>query len=529
MLGTNHSTNVSRTAMTLPQRQRNALPTLTRWVVFFSLALCFYFFRSCLSPINSFTGNFDVNCFYMLGKAVCHGYVPYADVTDVKGPCLFLFYALGYALGHTTGVMLLFVICLTLTLEALYRIARIYLQHEGWSLLATIFPLLMLCNPAYTSGSTALGGRAEGIILPLLAWGLYAALRYLRTARRCDLYRAAAVLGSTGACIFLIKFNNVLPPAVAALLLLMVAIRRQESIATGCRYVLLGLLCFVLPILGMGVVLAAWGALERCIDTYFITNLFALRPIEGKSLLATRVISLVFRSPASSLCTLCALLLPACASKLCSKLPPADILLFLLWGVASVLASYYLHFYYFIVTVPMGIVPGIVVCHALQRHYFLRLPMAYACLFALFLTAMSYGRDIENGLIRLGKHQQPKQAYQQLEQRVSQVQNAKLIYLNFLDAGLGLSSESLPACTHWMHTNGTEHIGVAEREDCIRKRIPDFIITIPHKNAIPLEYGSHPDMSQGTWLQQCGYVNSIPDDEGLSLWERAESTAAQTP
>lgn len=56
-------------------------------------------------------GNLDPVTFYMEGKAMAHGYLPYRDLTDVKGVFLFFIYFIGYILSpdKTWGIFSVYV------------------------------------------------------------------------------------------------------------------------------------------------------------------------------------------------------------------------------------------------------------------------------------------------------------------------------------------------------------------------------------------------------------------------------------
>lgn len=45
-------------------------------------------------------GQFDSAAFFMCGKAMMNGLVPYADFADSKGVLLWFIYGLGYLLDH---------------------------------------------------------------------------------------------------------------------------------------------------------------------------------------------------------------------------------------------------------------------------------------------------------------------------------------------------------------------------------------------------------------------------------------------
>ena len=119
----------------------------------------------------------DVNSYLSMGKCMMDGSaVPYRDLFDQKGPCLYFAYGLCSLISRTefTGVYLMELILTVSDLAGIYRILRLYLS-KGWSAVLSV-PVLALM---FSSLSFYWGGSAEELCLPFLILPLYMTLRRL--------------------------------------------------------------------------------------------------------------------------------------------------------------------------------------------------------------------------------------------------------------------------------------------------------------------------------------------------------------
>ena len=128
---------------------------------------------SPLYPLNEWV---DANIYFTIGKGMMHGYVPYLNLYDQKGPVAFLLFGLASLVSGTSflGVYFLETIAFSFFLYAAYRIVALY--TEKFALLA--LPVLA----AFILGSLSFshGGSLEELMMPLFAWSLYDTLRYFK-------------------------------------------------------------------------------------------------------------------------------------------------------------------------------------------------------------------------------------------------------------------------------------------------------------------------------------------------------------
>ena len=139
-------------------------------------AAVFLFLCTKSSPLYPFNEWVDANIYFSIGKGMMHGYVPYLDLYDQKGPMAFLIFGLASLISGTSffGVYIIETIAFSFFLYAAYRIVALY--AEKYALIA--LPILS----AFILGSLSFshGGSLEELMMPLFAWSLYDTLRYFK-------------------------------------------------------------------------------------------------------------------------------------------------------------------------------------------------------------------------------------------------------------------------------------------------------------------------------------------------------------
>ena len=118
-------------------------------------------------------GQFDSAVFFMCGKAMMNGLVPYTDFTDSKGVLLWFIYGLGYLWDHYSYVGVFWLACLNVwaTLQIAYRTARLWFNEKTALLAASLLIIPLTYWNFYTET------KAEHFCWPAVAWGIYVLLR----------------------------------------------------------------------------------------------------------------------------------------------------------------------------------------------------------------------------------------------------------------------------------------------------------------------------------------------------------------
>lgn len=156
---------------------------------------------SFLYPFNDWV---DANIFFTMGKSMMNGRVLYRDIYDHKGPLLYFLHGLAWLISHEgfLGVYVLEVVAWTAFLAGAYRIVALYVKNPG------LWLIPLLCALIVTSQSFCHGDSAEELVLPLLVWGLYSILKYLKESglEPAD-YRMVFLHGISAGCILCVKFT----------------------------------------------------------------------------------------------------------------------------------------------------------------------------------------------------------------------------------------------------------------------------------------------------------------------------------
>ena len=203
------------------------------------------------SPLYSFYPSPDPSIFFMFGRGLLHGLLPYVEMADSKGPLLvWIYYAAAWIDGHSfAGIFLIQCVTLFTTLLLACGTARFYLSQRG-SLLAS----MLLCLFLFDSFPFQRGGGVEELCWPGMAAVVYGLVRYFRMRDRRSL---------------LFLFGNKIAAWKKGLLTLMPFIVGWSRLYLGKHYVfdvLGGILvgCVVVSVLWI-----LWKCLERRLPPMF--------------------------------------------------------------------------------------------------------------------------------------------------------------------------------------------------------------------------------------------------------------------
>lgn len=217
----------------------------------------------------------DANVFFTIGKSMLDGYVPYRDLFDHKGPLVFIIHAIAAFVSYKSffGIYLLEIVSCFAFLIMCNRIVKLYVSPKHGLLLATI-----ICGIVYSSFAFQKGDSVEEFALPLLSFGYYFFLKYIRPIAVTK--RDSIVLGLCIGIIFWMKFNilGLFVGLVPVSLAFWLTDRRYSDLFRMIIYALTGFcIVSVIPFLYF----LANGALKDLYDGYFYTNLFLYGKTSG--------------------------------------------------------------------------------------------------------------------------------------------------------------------------------------------------------------------------------------------------------
>ncbi len=151
------------------------------------------FFVSLLCNIDSYLyaqcGQYDSAWFFMCGKALMNGMVPYDDFSDSKGILLWFIYGLGYLIDNYSYVGIFWIswINLWVVLLVSFRTALFFLKDNAALLVA------MLLIVPLTYWNFYIETKAEHFCWPAVAWGIYVLMKAF--IGRCPSFRDCLFLG----------------------------------------------------------------------------------------------------------------------------------------------------------------------------------------------------------------------------------------------------------------------------------------------------------------------------------------------
>lgn len=485
------------------------------FLALFLAAAIFIFFHCCFSPGDTLHGHADPACFYMDGKAVAHGYIPFIDVIDVKGPLLFFFYALGYLLGGTLGIAALFMFTLFFTLAAFYKIAELYIPNKGICLFAALLPLLPMLSPALDAC-----GRAEEIVLPFLAWSAYFSLSYIKKQDcRRSLIVASFFLGISGSVAFLIKYNIGLPIFLLWACVFLSAYTTQKRRGGLCIvFCTAGFLLVLLPVL---VYLLSTHSLQACYDVYFRLNVDTYNLADYP--VCNKILSLFFRSvvfPASILCLYTKPFSVVGSNQKCS-----DRKMLLILAIGSIFCCVGGREYYYIIATPTFLFVSIALFQPLAQVY-TNFKSRYAVVLTPLIVVSFFciTKDAERTMKNL--FQEKSEKFCTLDKVINRYHEPKILYINWLDCGLGVKADALPACPEWALLTGAPDYFRKQQREAVESGKADFVVTTWTHDSDLIAQSDGTALPQLEWLKKNHYVFRCGQG-GLDLYQKEVANAAE--
>ncbi|MBO5998178.1 MAG: hypothetical protein J6P87_00655 [Lachnospiraceae bacterium] len=231
---------------------------------------------SFLYPYNNWD---DSNSYFTMGKSWFHGYVPYRDLFDQKGPWLYFVYGLCSLVSPTdfTGVFILEIIIAAICIGLMYRSAVLFLKPCAAMPAAVITAALI-----YSSRSFYWGGCSEELLLPFLLWPLYHFMRILRSSDPDERFSSGRLVCITGFCCGMAAATKfiLLGFFMAYALIVVLEVFSVKGLSVGRKFLNclkkagLFLLFVLIPFIPWLIWFACRGALDDWYRDYIYTNVF---------------------------------------------------------------------------------------------------------------------------------------------------------------------------------------------------------------------------------------------------------------
>ena len=182
----------------------------------------------------------DASIFEYFGYAMSHGQRMYLDLFDHKGPVIFLINYLGYSIGASLGIKILYIASLIVFFYIGYYISRLFTGIRN-SFVVLIITFIIL--ESFFEG----GWGLEGYILPCLAYSLYIFIKYFLT----DKVKGYEIVltGFSFAVVLFTKANMIGMWLVFSLLISIKLIYQREviSLLKHIGLFIIGSIVFILP------------------------------------------------------------------------------------------------------------------------------------------------------------------------------------------------------------------------------------------------------------------------------------------
>ncbi len=438
--------------------------TVLHWTCLFVFS---FFLLTFLSPDSFLTHLCAYRCdsawFFTCGKAWMEGMTPYVDFADSKGPLLWLIYGIGYMLFPTSymGVFWLSVLAYTVTFDAVWRTARLFVGRREALMVLVLMSALMFYRGVHEEV------RAEDFCMPWICIGIYCTCRSLLSTQDTSVRKYAFWLGVGMAWCLLIKWNLFVLMGGMALVVLGVSFGRKR--VDGLLFGLLGIAALTLPFM----VYFLWkGNFMAMVQEYFVNTFL----ITGRGDDAGEERTIIYNILTDRWAAYQAIMLAGVIIGVVFFCRRFRISHWLQLAYIPFFLSFALQptwFYYFAAVMPfyMFFLIFLVGCcsrfiHTLPKTVFVIVVLA------ICLGGTAYNTRWWNFVFFPSAGQERWDEIQTVMQRK---QRPRILFM-VGDYGFGILVRALPACKYWaLQTNSSENMK-EERYNAIRVQKPDFVL-----------------------------------------------------
>ena len=167
------------------------------------------FINSSYSPIRDLSYlNHDSMLFYIIGKGIKYGLVPYKDLIDHKGIYIFLVNYLGALISEYNhiGIFIVQLIISYANIFVIYKIASLFTNDVKVSFLSTLSVFILQNTNYFCSGAM----KCEGFLSPFIFLSIYIFLKYLLSDNTKYSYKGIIINGICAGIVLFTKANLLL-------------------------------------------------------------------------------------------------------------------------------------------------------------------------------------------------------------------------------------------------------------------------------------------------------------------------------
>lgn len=419
------------------------------------------------APNQFFRFSPDANAFYVAGKCWAHGYVPYVDFVETKGPALFFVYAVAYFLTpeSTWGIYFLASLALCLTYHQVLRICRCFGLND-W----TVFGCVGVMS-VFMFDRNQYGGRAENFILPLLTWLYAEIILYLHSDRGIMVLRRLGVtIGLVLGVVLQFKWNYDVVPLFALFIVSLIMMCRGEYrnfMLVFAPRVFCSFVVVLMPYLVYGFLTSS---LDEMVDIYF--KLSYLTSVSGggevHEVLGVNVSALVnlfnkLRFFPSQYRLLARLLLLGVAMYYMyrrfhregSSIKNYEYALLYLLFVSAPVVCFLGPFQYYQVTASTFDCFAVVALFAFLSNYRYASVAVFILSFLIFFTEKRYVPQFAQNRMKGLVKDSDMRSYEVLSSQIAQYKGGRILYYDGLPYGLEIGADIMPSCPTWFRLTGS--------------------------------------------------------------------------
>lgn len=228
---------------------------------------------SFLYPLNDWG---DTNCYFIIGKGILKGLVPYRDLYDQKGLIIFLIYSIANLISSSSyfGVYIIEIIAAFLFLYISLKTVSLFIESDRYSFVLAF----ILAVSVYSSASFCHGGSAEELLLPAFAYGIYIICQQI-VYKSVPTNMQMLIFGLCAGIIFFSKYT-LCAMYIPIIIVMIIDAYINKSFALLMKrtlFFILGCLIITIPII---LYFALNGALYDFYNGYFYNNIFHYAPEE---------------------------------------------------------------------------------------------------------------------------------------------------------------------------------------------------------------------------------------------------------
>lgn len=441
-------------------------PVVWLWFLLFSIVV--QLLANYDSPLHYYFQKVDSSWFFMGGKAMMNGYIPYVDFSDSKGPLVWLFYGLGYLISPTSfhGVYVLHCLLFSFVFLLAFRLSCLVFDHKPVKARMTlsVVSVLIFAIPLFTYNHREM--RCEDLCqLPLL-YCIYCMTYYIK--KGVLLSRQAYLIGLSMACILMIKWNFAIYSAIIPLSIIIIVIKRRYHAASLTGWMTAGFLTIVAPIL---LIFGIMGILPVFVNEYFFNTASTFSRSFHDILIRYFLIDMPSSFSYTRIIGFMACFVPIYYFKSYGKpkYVPTLCALFMFftfsyWGGAAVhYHSSYVSWFVFLSCMIAQVI--CVICRYSRIVAFTVAVVASFSLIGLYVSAYHHNWIWSD----------TNKVFEDSERRLSRLHSPKILNLGAMEYSIGLSANALPACRYWS-LQSNAGFQYPQQVKALNSRIPDIVV-----------------------------------------------------